>query len=652
MAAFVKPKTESFGSFVGSKAYCLAKKPAPFSKSTEIAPPSALTETYLSSLDGSVVASSHEVFHMVINAGKEKGTKVFYKKCDAHYPPFLAQIEAATSESLRIVRGECAALVRPVVDSKGNVIGSISYEISTFQSFSGQSMSASVMLSMGIIEELVARYVRMEDDLHIYNIGIAKDLGVVGIDFDMTWYPFTVSFKGGDRTISYGPAATIFPITDHDIDHFPAIRDAKPCYWPTRSPGNGNLMKSYSNMDEFLKMGDDSKVVHYKYQAFLKELLIDKQTHYQVLARNFERTEKAESTFKDFKSVVEARYDDLEDKLINNRGFRRFVVNELTALKVCLNDFSKYNSKVSRNEIRFDLDQISDGFGEIIRKCLVKELTDGLYELGSQLKADKWKWENYGGSYGEMIDVIEKFQTSKNSIKTDYSEMCMALELLRQNLGSRGSRWGRFCSDLNAVMDNYRGVITGRSEMPNESIYFKRSLTDSFSTEERRRNVEEALVKAMSETLQSVEHREQIIKVVEECRDKYLPFGAESSLGYFNPKAYSRKRGPEIKSLIKNIKILNSNNILPYVVKFLQKGEWNPSTFFTNASMNVLLMSELTQLTLKIFKKQLTLTQLRDHDLVELSFAVDRGEWNAEEAAKRVSEIFKKKVSEEKTATK
>lgn len=273
------------------------KKPIDLSKLSEITPLNAISEDLLAPLDGSVVASSKEVLEMMIIDGKDKGKKVYFKKIDHTYPPLLAEIEAAISDSLRIVRGHCAARVLPVVNTDGVVIGAIPYELPEFQSLSGSSMSASEMLSMGAIEELFTRYARGDDDVHINNWGKANIFGrwvMVGIDFDMGFYFFTVKFKGGDRAVSHGPAADIFPITDRDINAFPVLTDAKPCHWVSKLPGNGNFLKAYSNVAEFIKMSKDPKVINYKYQAFLKELLIDRKFHYRILERNFERTESGE----------------------------------------------------------------------------------------------------------------------------------------------------------------------------------------------------------------------------------------------------------------------------------------------------------------------------------------------------------------------
>lgn len=187
--------------------------------------------------------------------------------------------------------------------------------------------------------------------------------------------------------------------------------------------------------------------------------------------------------------------------------------------------------------------------------------------------------------------------------------------------------------------------------MPSESVYFPDNSSVLFQPKRNQRNIEETLAKEMAGILMKNEYRQQIIEVVETCRDEYRPFGSGSMVGNFNPKTYYRTRGPEVESLLGRLKKLNSDQIPFQLGDFFQKGAWNISGAVSGASLNVLLVSRLTQLTLRIFREKVTLEQLRYHDLVELSFAINRGEWSAEESSERVSGIFHKIVLKEETAT-
>ncbi|MFQ5729121.1 MAG: hypothetical protein ACE5GN_02020 [Waddliaceae bacterium] len=584
---------------------------------------------------------------MRIQSGPDEGLMVYFKGCDGTYPPLLAQIEAALSASYRIVRGPGEAKVRPVVDSYGRVIGSASFEFTGFQSLMGQQLSAAEMLDKGIAEELVARYIRMEDDLHPGNMGTTSTLGLVGIDFDMSLYPITSELKGR-RVINNGIVAPFpadaFPITNGDIENFPDIQDAQPCYWPTKRPNNGNLTKAFRNSDEFKKLSKDPKFRDLKYFAFLKELLVDPEAHLRAMEPYFSKTPETEGMQQKIRACIEKRWEEVEEKLVSNDGFRKYIVRNKAALEGCLDHFRCYNQDVAEAEITFDLKRLQERFDHLARKCMVKDLTLAVFDLGFELKSNRDEWTQFKKFYYQLIDICLNFQGSSRP----FSEAFFLLECEKNNqsiqMGDLAHRWEDLCNNILTVINNYRGLITQKHEAPVESIFLRYSQGDSLPARGEGLDVEFALAKALHRILSNSENNKKIAAIAKKCMEEYKPLGYETRVSSLNPMSYFRTRVPDLETLIRNLQAPSNDQTPRLISDFLASGNWNPGGYVRTASSNVLLISKLSEAVLEGFKTRITLEQLRRHDLVEVCYARQRGNWSLESSAQKISEHLRRLI--------
>lgn len=589
------------------------------------------------------VSSSHDVKKMIIQTEPDKGKVVYFKKCDDTYPPILAQIEAASSASCRLSRGENAARVRPVVNEKGGVVGTASYEIPTFTSFSGESLSVGVMLRMGVIEELVARYVRMEDDMHPDQIGVAQDLGVVGLDYDMLWYGVITAQIKGPRVINNGFTAPLpedaFPITDEDINRFPDIRDAQPCHWPTKVPNNLNIRKVFPNRAEFLNFANDPMYLPVKYFAFLREVLIDPEEHLLVMIPHFSRNTEGVEMIKKMKACIEARWELLVNVLTHNAGFRKYIVKNKTCIRDIIDHFAKYNNNIAMEGIQLDLDKMENRFQGIVRKCMVKDLTVVLFDLGCKIKGVKQGWKEFKLSYQAMIDICLSFKTSDCSFPDAFFTLECELSNLVLDQRERMTQWTEFCQNITQVLENYRGLVTKKHGPLAMSIIVDRSRRKSMTLEDGSLDREKCIARALYSMLSNEINNKKVIEVVAGVLKEYAPTGYNSVVGGLNPWTFTRKRGAEIEDLIKGLEFHPDKTAL-LISNFLNSGEWNQSGYVVGGSANVTLIIRLAEKLLEGFKNQITLQQLRKHDLVELCFALESGDWNLEKSAKTIKSLF------------
>lgn len=553
---------------------------------------------------------------------------------------------------MRLTRGANAARVRPVVDAEGNVVGAASYEILTFVSLSKESLSVGVMVRMGIIDELVARYVRMEDDLHGDQIGIAKDLGIVGLDYDELWYSdITVEIKGA-RAINNGILAPLpkdlFPVTDKDIDAFPNIRDAQPCHWPTKIPNNLAIWKRFPNRAEFVKLAEDSMAIRQKYYAFLREILIDPEDHLQVMIPNFSRDEEGMAMIRKMQSCIEKRWNQqLLEGLIKNQGFRRFVIRNKTSILEILDHFKAYNCEFAENDATIDLVKVEKRFQYIVKKCMGKDLTMVLYDLGCTLRVDRKQWETYHPSYLKLIDVCEQLESSDHSFPEAFflfeCELCNIALMFRERM----DEWNLLIKNITQVVENYRGLVTEKIGTPIHSILIDSS-HQQVSFMDKLLDKEKCLAKALMELLENHAKHEEIVDEVQKVFNEYAPIGRSSSLGSVNFFTYTRTRSDDIEQLLKDLKDRPGERA-QLISGFFNEGKWNISGYVRSGSANVMLVRRLVEKALDDFKNEITLEQLRKHELVEICFAIEQKMLDIEASAQKIATLFQKMMKKKAT---
>jgi len=614
----------------------------------EKAPPNSLLFSELVTIGAPDVKSANQVIKMSIVTKEEEGKVVYFKKCSKSYPPILAQVEAASSASMRITRGENAARVRPVVDEEGNVVGAASYEIPTFTPLSKEYLSVGVLIRLGVMDELVARYVRMEDDLHGDQIGVAEGLGIVGVDFDEEWYTeITVEIKG-PRAINNGILAPLpadlFPLTDRDIDHFPNLRDAQPCHWPTKLPNNLAIWKRLPNREEFIKLAEDPMARKQAFFAFLRELVIDPEDHLQVMIPNFARDEEGRAMIQKMRVCVNRRWAQLLKGFANNRGFRRYLVRNKTAIVDILEHFGKYNRKYSENGATIDLDKVKLQFQELVRKCMCKDLTMVLYDLGCTLKGDRLRWERYQPHYVGLIDICRQLESGDTSFPEAFFTFECELSNLSLMLREKREEWQVLTKNIVQVSDNYRGLVTKKMGEPVQSIYLEGSRRRSMTLTNGSWDREKCIARALKTMLMDPARQQEIIGVVQKAFKEYAPSGHSSSIGSINPFTYTRTRVSVFDILIKNL-VKRPGESASLISTFTNEGAWNTSGYVLGASANVILIRRLVEKALNDFKTQITLEQLRRHDLVEICFTFEKGELDIENSARQIKILFQREIS-------
>ena len=602
----------------------------------EEAPPTSLLFTDLAFFEACEVKSSHNVKKMKIVSEAGMGQIVYFKQCDRSYPPILAQVEAASSASIRLSRGENAALVRTVVDDKGIVIGTASYEIPTFTSFSGESISAGVMLRLGVMDELVARYVRMEDDLHGDQMGIAKDKGVVGLDFDEMWYSEITAEIKGPRVINNGLTAPLakdlFPITERDIERFPDLVDAQPCHWPTKVPNNLAVWKRFSNQAEFLKLAVDPMYAPSKYFAFLREILIDPEDHIRVMVPHFARNEEGRDMILKMNACIEKRWKKLVDVLVQNDGFRKYLLRNKTSIREIADHFTHYNDHIALEGMHVDLEKLDTRFQDIVRQCMVKDLTLVLFDLGCKLKGDTIDWETFKLSYQVLIDICLNFKSSECTFPDAFFALECELSNLALDHRERMVKWSYYTSNFNQVLDNYRGLVTKKLGPPVMSLMINCAKRNSMTLDDGSLDLEKCMARALLALLEDDSKHDLVMEAIDDVLAAYEP-------SRFSPLSFTRTRAPDITSLKRALSAHPKQRAV-LISNFLKAGEWNTSGYLLGASANVTLICRLADKLLGDFKSQVTLQQLRKHDLVELCFALDRGEWDIEKSARNIKTLF------------
>ncbi len=598
-------------------------------------PIAALLASSLGWPEGKPPPSGHDVKERTIIEGPDSGKVVFYKKCDANYPPILAQIEAAASASLRIVRLDCAARIRPVVNEIGEVIGSASYAIPGFTPFTKLSLTYKQLLEQGLADELVGRYFRGENDLHPGNIGLNKEEQIVGIDFDECFYEF-VAFIKGLRVIDHAASPTLsFPLTRRDVANVNELQDAKPCFWPAQIPRNGNLLKVFPNKEEFKKLSFNDSFHEKMYFAFLKELLIGRERHMMIMGAHFSLTEEGDSQLQVLAGWLNNRLDQLENILSKDPEFRKLLVTRQLTLQQCQRHFEDYNKQISLLEITFDLSEVTQKFEQLLKKCFVEELILALYDLGLKIKkADR----DHKAAYHKLINHAIKFEKDKCPLMSGYVLLAshVQLALIDHEISP-------FCATLQRVIQNYRGVICGEEVItPTQSVHYALERRDSVSLEEEGVVIEKCLAKALFEWLSSPKNVPTLLKIARECLAEYRPVGHNSMFASLNPKNYTRTRVESLDELIKSLEA--DENKHAAIVKFVSGGAWKSSWAFSSASANVLLISKLCKEVITDFKENLTLEQLKKHKLVEVCYSIDLGTWDLQKASEKIADFFIKET--------
>lgn len=385
-------------------------------------------------------------------------------------------------------------------------------------------------------------------------------------------------------------------------------------------------------IDLFIETGEELLPdAERNYSIFLKEVLIDFETHMNIAKPYFAKTETDQALFQCFQDSMMTKWNEREDRLIHDKAFRKYIVQMPSALQDCKEHFEKYNQTLAPEGISFDLGVVNKKYEAIIKKCMLKDGAMTLYDLGCQWKLNGIDEE----PFGQLIALFEAFEQSYASLYMLYGELKKHLETAGQQL-------------LLKAIDNYKGLITVEHCLPTQTVP-KLALEKTTVSIKAELNIELCLANATYEFLSDANCKPRLDAILQDCLAKYTPLGHGQLYGSLNPMSYCRERTPEITVLQKNIRETWSGGVAPLIMDFLKTGAWNESWYLREASVNVMLLSQICLAVLDQFKNQLTLTDLRQNRLTEVCFLQERKELNLEKSAKSIYEQMKLVISSHNT---
>lgn len=256
-------------------------------------PRNALKESSLVKLTAgsAAIGGSHTIFKVsFVDQGVSKTG--YFKKLDPdnHFPELLAKFSVATSVIKRLFLGERAADERLVMDDDGNIVGILSVALEGFEPFNYKSEgipadplhrervvpSTKTLIKKNFIEILLGRVIFWDDDGHPHNLGLAGD-----IDYDMSWYPFTIYMKEPRPVV--GVPCSMFNFSVEDWEDFPRVRipifhhaaNNYPGEFSPNIPGviNPLLPKGFADPKQFQQLANSPEAKEQQLAAGLKFLL-------------------------------------------------------------------------------------------------------------------------------------------------------------------------------------------------------------------------------------------------------------------------------------------------------------------------------------------------------------------------------------------
>jgi hypothetical protein len=244
----------------------------------------------------------------------------------------------------------------------------------------------------------IESYCFKEGDCHNRNIG--KD--GKRIDFDMTLLDISWCWKDPNIMERFvrQPNSDTFKVTEHDIRHFPNIKDAFFFYWPTQQTIisssmaesvytlfkyriSNNLFRQTDNT-VFQALAAHPIFIFHKFKMLLKFILTSKEM-YQHLAEFHipDSSVVRDKTGEDVKNLlveitnnIGERIEAIKEVLIHMPEFHSFLANHgLYAFKLILNEFTEYKNKLKTKLCKsqdyrdiyysIDLEKIQDKFNEL-----------------------------------------------------------------------------------------------------------------------------------------------------------------------------------------------------------------------------------------------------------------------------------------------
>lgn len=585
------------------------------------APAASVPQSCLQMLGELPRSSSHTVNKMDFSGGV-----VYFKHCDKNYPPILAQLEAAASASYRLARGQASAEVRPVIDAAGKVVGAISLELPGFEPLFNITYTVENLLDWNVSSELVARYVREEDDEHDGNLGVCLNSFIGGLDYDMSYYSLTAAIKGAriiSRVLAPRPEKA-FPITARDLQNFPILIDQQPCHWPTKTPNNKNYSKEYKGKKVFCELSENPRFIEQKWFSFLVELMIDRQTHQKAMEKYFSQDYEAIELLNNVCQLHEKRLVLIQELLVQNDSFRKFIIQDKRRLEALKEHFQKTANFMNPSEFATFMVRCKNRFERLVCQCMAKDLTLVIFDAGHYLESNSSK-----EIYSVLVNLLARFVQDPSDLSGAFDKLEMGhTELVRRYSHVRQLIPERFIQ----VMENYRGFIRLNSFGVEQSLYME-AMQDITAYKPKEFDKAHAIAKSVGDWLRKRENNFTCREIIQKTMDDYRPVLT----------TYFRRRTPELEeiyALFCNCD-LSEEEKLQALLQFFSNGAWNLPGKLCYASANVILLEKLVETVLKEFKSGLSPDMLKNHELVQICYLVHNGKLKIQELLQNIFQALK-----------
>jgi hypothetical protein len=343
-----------------------------------IPPKSKLVDNYERVPHPKFVKSKNETF---LVRKKTAPKKEYIFKASVTGRP-ITEIEAFNGFCYQLLLGDRHPKVRSVHDANGRRRGVISKVIPGFQSVyqraSQQALiSKDTIINSEMVKVWVAGYVEEEMDFHADNYGFDRHGFCAKIDDDRSTWPITSRYRlidpelGDEGSECFKvPPVIVFKPTGNDIEKFPFLTDAQPCFWCDRNETAACFESGaiYQAQQE-KKFNDD------KYYLFLKRILIPDSVYAAIGNATISHPAKrAALVAHKIKKTKE-----LEKVLLMDPGFQAYVMDNPNVIKQIGEEFAEYNDdlKKARNQaLRVNTDQVKKRFFSLRRRVYLQKGID------------------------------------------------------------------------------------------------------------------------------------------------------------------------------------------------------------------------------------------------------------------------------------
>jgi hypothetical protein len=344
-------------------------------------------------------------------------------------------------------------------------------------------------------------------------------------------------------------------------------------------------------------------------------------------------SEEDQAVCRDLCALAEKRKAKLEEILIADDSFRKFLIESKGIFKESVDHFTEYNRLIGPEEhIVFDLPEVEKVLESLLKKCLIKDLTKSFFELGSRI--DKLqRTKSLHNSYQQFLLACIEFKGSHDSLEKCIESLHQQItDLIGSCSEGKGELWNILLEDVKELIAKYRKATERLVKKEVDPVGSQLMSAEEFRERKGSQDIEQHLATAVLDWLAQPIHKNKVIAFVEETLQEYRPTGTGSYFERLNPKHYTKTRGAELVGLIAQLKDHKLPNALDPVINFFRSGNWNEGwcfslIHFVDVSANVRLINKICLAAIEHIRRDLSLEQLMNFDMVKICFKIDRLEW-------------------------